>query len=84
MGLLILVTNDQKCWKTKSSELVGLTPIWGSVAYATFKQCQEGLYILFYGLSTIWIWLIGPMGFMSIEWGDWMEWSGYTLDCYDC
>ena len=52
---------------------------------ATFKQCHEGLYILFYGLSTIWIWLICPMGFMSIEWGDWMEWSGsgYPLDCYD-
>ena len=31
MGLLISVTNDQKCWKTKSSELVGLTIIWGSV-----------------------------------------------------
>ena len=52
-------------------------------AFATFKQCHEGLYILFYGLSTIWIWLIGPMGFMSKEWGDWMEWSGYPLDCYD-
>ena len=31
MDSLVLVTNDQKCWKTESCELDGLTPLWGSV-----------------------------------------------------
>ena len=41
MGLLISVTNDQKCWKTKGCKLVGLTPIWGSVPNAVdFLICR--------------------------------------------
>ena len=31
METLVLVTNYQKCWKTESCELDGLTPLWGSV-----------------------------------------------------
>ena len=38
MDSLVLVTNDQKCWKTESCELDGLTPLWGSVPRA-FQKC---------------------------------------------
>ena len=31
MEVLILVTNDQNCWKTESGKHFGLTPLWGSV-----------------------------------------------------
>ena len=31
MDTLVLVTNDQKCWKTESCKLDGLTSLWGSV-----------------------------------------------------
>ena len=31
MEVLILVTNDQNCWKTESGKHFGLTTLWGSV-----------------------------------------------------
>ena len=31
MEVLILVTNEQNCWKTESGKHFGLTPLWGSV-----------------------------------------------------
>ena len=35
MEVLILVTNDQNCWKTESGKHFGLTPLWGSVLTLT-------------------------------------------------
>ena len=40
MRFLILVTNDQKCWKTQSGKLVRLTPFWGSVITMCYKRWQ--------------------------------------------
>ena len=42
MDTLVLVTNDQKCWKTESGELDGLTPLWGSV-HTCFLLYDSGL-----------------------------------------
>ena len=33
MEVLILVTNEQNCWKTESGKHFGLTPLWGSVCH---------------------------------------------------
>ena len=53
MDTLVLVTNDQKCWKTESCELDGLTPLWGSVI-CCFLFC----YLLWTLLA---IWQIRPL-----------------------
>ena len=59
MGLLISATNDQKCWKTKSSELVGLTPIWGSVA----NPCAPGWGFWICKVSKLGWWWDGPSSY---------------------
>ena len=40
MRFLILVTNDQKCSKTQSGKLVGLTLFWGSVL--VYVEADDG------------------------------------------
>ena len=44
IGFLILVTNDQKCWKTQSAKPIGLTPFWGSVScYVNFNGTRDDI-----------------------------------------
>ena len=40
MEVLILVTNEQNCWKTQSGKHFGLAPLWGSVTlYCGIPLC---------------------------------------------
>ena len=49
--------SQQKCWKTQSSELVGLTPIWGSVRPAGAQQSSEILKVtLFWDTLYLYLW----------------------------
>ena len=49
MEVLILVTNEQNCWKTESGKHFGLTPLWGSVIL--ISSCQQVIYVLIHIFS---------------------------------